>query len=176
MNYPNGSNNSQRSSSSRKHTSNSNSSNASDRSRTDLRHSYWNTVLNPNSRSNQLPISTTTPNNNNHGNTTTNHPSSSISTRNNSNRPPNRQNASSSASTSNPTSNTTNQNRQSTSDNRVRKHTCNLCGSQYIYKGDMVRHHRTVHEGIRPYRCHLCPKAFGRLHVLNKHIDRHRRH
>lgn len=50
---------------------------------------------------------------------------------------------------------------------------CETCNSSYSQKGDMVRHMRSVHQGIRPYRCPHCGNAFGRRSILNKHIKTH---
>lgn len=59
------------------------------------------------------------------------------------------------------------------SDRKPRPFQCELCQSCYTQKGDMVRHMRYVHEGLRPYQCSYCGNSFGRRSILNKHLKIH---
>lgn len=38
---------------------------------------------------------------------------------------------------------------------------CKICGHCFTQVGDMRKHMRTVHEGLRPYRCDMCERSFG---------------
>lgn len=58
-------------------------------------------------------------------------------------------------------------------DRKNRPYKCEICRAGYTLKGDMVRHMRYVHEGIRPYQCSECGNAFGRRSILNKHLKTH---
>lgn len=58
-------------------------------------------------------------------------------------------------------------------DRKTRPYKCEVCRAAYTQKGDMVRHMRYVHEGIRPYQCPHCGNSFGRRSILNKHIKTH---
>lgn len=59
--------------------------------------------------------------------------------------------------------------------NKRRSFHCHLCLSCYTQKGDLVRHFRCVHQGLRPYQCNVCGNAFGRRSILNKHMRIHTR-
>lgn len=56
---------------------------------------------------------------------------------------------------------------------KARPYKCSICQSCYAQKGDMVRHMRCVHEGLRPFHCNICGHSFGRRSILNKHVKRH---
>ena len=51
---------------------------------------------------------------------------------------------------------------------RVKKHSCQVCGKGFKDSFDLKRHRRT-HTGVRPYGCIQCDKAFSQRCSLEKH-------
>ena len=49
-------------------------------------------------------------------------------------------------------------------------HTCPTCGKNYPSKGEVNKHIRIVHEGIR-FECELCKKKYISKQALNIHFE-----
>ena len=45
------------------------------------------------------------------------------------------------------------------------------CNSSFSYKGNLMGHIASVHEGKRPYECKICDKNFAAKHGLQKHLS-----
>lgn len=54
---------------------------------------------------------------------------------------------------------------------RLKKHSCQVCGKGFKDSFDLKRHKRT-HTGVRPYACTKCDKAFSQRCSLEKHEKR----
>lgn len=52
-----------------------------------------------------------------------------------------------------------------------KQHSCTACGYQTCRKGDLVKHMR-IHNGIRPYQCPQCGRAFTQSSHLRVHMGR----
>lgn len=47
---------------------------------------------------------------------------------------------------------------------------CPLCARKFRHSQHMKRHYFS-HTGIRPFKCHICAKAFSRKDALLRHIN-----
>ncbi|XP_041454704.1 transcriptional repressor CTCF-like [Lytechinus variegatus] len=52
---------------------------------------------------------------------------------------------------------------------RPKVHECNLCG-RIFRTSTLLRNHENTHSGTKPYKCELCPKAFGTSGELGRHM------
>jgi hypothetical protein len=52
------------------------------------------------------------------------------------------------------------------------RYPCNLCGKQFNWKCDLVRH-TLVHSGQKPHACAVCGAAYGQAASLKLHMRRH---
>ena len=50
-------------------------------------------------------------------------------------------------------------------------HQCKKCGHNFAIN-EISRHIKTVHEGIKPYKCNKCDLSFGRKYNLKRHVAR----
>ena len=46
---------------------------------------------------------------------------------------------------------------------------CEMCGSNFARRSEMVLHNRIAHTGERPFQCAFCPKSFQRRDLMRKH-------
>ena len=51
------------------------------------------------------------------------------------------------------------------------KHVCDICSKDFTRAHNLNAHKRT-HENLRPYKCHLCDKAFVRKYDCERHVDK----
>nr|CAD22532.1 enhancer binding protein [Paracentrotus lividus] len=52
---------------------------------------------------------------------------------------------------------------------RPKVHECHLCG-RIFRTSTLLRNHENTHSGTKPYKCELCPKAFGTSGELGRHM------
>lgn len=52
---------------------------------------------------------------------------------------------------------------------RPKVHECQLCG-RIFRTSTLLRNHENTHSGTKPYKCELCPKAFGTSGELGRHM------
>ena len=52
-------------------------------------------------------------------------------------------------------------------------HACHLCGLEFVFKSNMLRHMKLHMGGEKPFRCDLCPAAFGQAIDLKRHNISH---
>ena len=52
-------------------------------------------------------------------------------------------------------------------------HVCPDCGQGFNGLGNMKRHFRVVHEGVKDFACQFCPKRFGKPDNLKNHEMTH---
>ncbi|XP_072169390.1 uncharacterized protein [Diadema setosum] len=52
---------------------------------------------------------------------------------------------------------------------RPKVHECNLCG-RIFRTSTLLRNHHNTHTGTKPYKCEICPKAFGTSGELGRHM------
>lgn len=50
---------------------------------------------------------------------------------------------------------------------------CQHCGKQYAQESGLVRHVRAIHEGVRRYKCPICPLVFETHLKLREHQTQH---
>ena len=48
---------------------------------------------------------------------------------------------------------------------------CNICDYETAYKSMLQKHIKSVHEGIKEFKCHKCPYETVQSHHLKKHIE-----
>uniref|UniRef100_A0A182NC86 C2H2-type domain-containing protein n=1 Tax=Anopheles dirus TaxID=7168 RepID=A0A182NC86_9DIPT len=53
------------------------------------------------------------------------------------------------------------------------KFTCDICRQVFSHAGNLARHIKTVHHGIKEFKCPHCDRYFGKLYTLKKHIQTH---
>ena len=58
----------------------------------------------------------------------------------------------------------------------LRPYHCDICGSRFTRKGDVIRHKRVVHKRVKPYTCRKCSKTFSIKSLLITHLQNHDRH
>ena len=58
--------------------------------------------------------------------------------------------------------------------NQSSEHHCIKCDKYFPY-ASKLKDHMSYHEGIRSYRCHMCPKGFCRKNDLDVHMKTHTR-
>lgn len=84
---------------------------------------------------------------------------------------------------------------------RIRAHSCSMCGQSFVEKGNLVVHEKThttdktfkcmdcdktfgqrsylklhikrSHAKVKPFKCNVCGKTFAQRHILNKHSKAH---
>lgn len=63
----------------------------------------------------------------------------------------------------------------STSSSRVKKYFCsyNNCDKGFTRPSLLTHHQQTVHQGLRPFKCNQCDKAFARKNHLDRHLASH---
>ena len=49
-------------------------------------------------------------------------------------------------------------------------HECPCCGKIFSQSGDLKRHVKAVHEGVKDQKCETCGKCFAEAGSLKKHI------
>jgi len=56
-------------------------------------------------------------------------------------------------------------------EDRKKDYICTYCGKVFDCSGRLKRHSSIVHEGIKKFKCKLCPQAaYGQSHELKKHL------
>ena len=45
---------------------------------------------------------------------------------------------------------------------------CTICNAEFTRKGNMLKHVRDVHEGIKNFKCEICSRAFSSITVSQK--------
>ena len=48
---------------------------------------------------------------------------------------------------------------------------CDVCDLVFSKRGNLKYHKRSVHEGKKIYKCHMCVKAFTTETILQNHLD-----
>ena len=48
---------------------------------------------------------------------------------------------------------------------------CDVCDLVFSKRGNLKYHKRSVHEGKKVYKCHMCVKAFTTETILQNHLD-----
>ena len=46
---------------------------------------------------------------------------------------------------------------------------CAMCDKTFTRRSDLKRHILNIHEGIKPFRCDLCPVSFSQITNLRDH-------
>lgn len=59
----------------------------------------------------------------------------------------------------------------SVSSTQQRSFPCDVCGSVFAQRGQLSRHHRRVHEKLRPHACEYCGKLFGARSDRTRHVQ-----
>lgn len=54
-------------------------------------------------------------------------------------------------------------------ENNSEKHTCKVCGKQFLRLGGLNRH-KKIHLGIKPFKCEKCNKTFQEKLALTRHL------
>lgn len=50
---------------------------------------------------------------------------------------------------------------------------CDICGKTFTMATNLHRHKKHVHEKVKPFQCDICKTFFGRLQILESHMDVH---
>ncbi|CAO1357306.1 unnamed protein product [Diamesa serratosioi] len=50
---------------------------------------------------------------------------------------------------------------------------CNVCGQQMGNYTSLIRHKKTIHENLKPFKCPFCDKSFGQKNSLDSHRNTH---
>lgn len=53
------------------------------------------------------------------------------------------------------------------------KYTCPDCGQGFNGSGNLRRHHKIVHQGVKDFACRFCPKRFAKAQTLKHHEMTH---
>ena len=57
------------------------------------------------------------------------------------------------------------------SENQSSIFVCDVCDLVFSKRGNLKYHKRSVHEGKKVYKCHMCVKAFTTETILQNHLD-----
>lgn len=68
-----------------------------------------------------------------------------------------------------PTSRRQDRRSQSSSGSGQKRYACPSCPATFAQSHDALKHQRTVHEKLRPFKCDVCGKHFGEKGNLSKH-------
>ena len=52
-------------------------------------------------------------------------------------------------------------------------HVCPLCASKSFLRSNLLKQHRSVHTGEKPFTCLECSKSFSRSSLLKQHMSNH---
>ena len=53
----------------------------------------------------------------------------------------------------------------------VKNHKCETCGKVFSLKGNLKKHLKHVHKGIKAYKCYICSRTFSQKGNLKIHIS-----
>ena len=56
-------------------------------------------------------------------------------------------------------------------ENPLKRPICDICEDDFNSTKALLTHISDVHEGLKSFECHSCPKAYAQLGVLNRHIS-----
>ena len=54
----------------------------------------------------------------------------------------------------------------------MKNYHCTLCNKSYFQSGDLIKHHKSVHEKTKSFVCHLCNKSLSRKTILESHMKK----